>query len=180
MSPRRHRTQFSRSAAAGEVLPEIPQDYGVARRLRRQREARQLVLVARSPAGRDIRLTPRAASAWQKMKDAAACDGIELIPLSGFRSVARQTEIIREKLAGGETVDEVLRFVAAPGYSEHHTGRAIDIGSPEDSDLDEGFARTPAFRWLKAHASHFGFTLSFPRGNPHGIGYEPWHWCWHR
>ena len=111
------------------------------------------------------------------MKKAAAHDGIELVAISGFRSVVRQTEIIREKLAKGESIGDILRFVAAPGYSEHHTGRAIDIGSPDHGELDEDFARTRAFRWLKARARHFGFTLSFPRGNPHGIGYEPWHWC---
>ncbi|HLP25741.1 MAG TPA: D-alanyl-D-alanine carboxypeptidase family protein, partial [Acidobacteriota bacterium] len=34
------------------------------------------------------------------------------------------------------------------------------------------------FRWLKRHAGEFGFTLSYPKNNPHQIGYEPWHWCW--
>lgn len=105
-------------------------------------------------------------------------DGVELLPLSGFRSIARQTRLIRAKLAGGQAIADILRTVAAPGYSEHHTGRAIDIGSPEHIELDEDFARTRAFRWLKAHAGRFGFSLSYPRGNPHGIAYEPWHWCW--
>ncbi|HVT32680.1 MAG TPA: D-alanyl-D-alanine carboxypeptidase family protein, partial [Rhodanobacteraceae bacterium] len=39
--------------------------------------------------------------------------------------------------------------------------------------------RSPAFAWLKRHASRFGFRLSYPRRNRHGIAYEPWHWCWH-
>jgi LAS superfamily LD-carboxypeptidase LdcB len=45
-------------------------------------------------------------------------------------------------------------------------------------ELDEEFAATVAYRWLEEHAPGFGFTLTYPRGNPHGIGYEPWHWCW--
>jgi D-alanyl-D-alanine carboxypeptidase len=109
---------------------------------------------------------------------AAARDSIVLLPLSGFRSVARQTVLIRKKVAVGQRIDEILRLVAAPGYSEHHTGRALDVGTPEDIALDEYFARTAAFRWLRRHAGEFGFHLSFPRRNPHDIVYEPWHWCW--
>lgn len=180
MSPRTRRTHSSRSLTERSGVLGIPKNYGPHRGLRRQREASQLVLVAHSPSGREVKLTPRTASAWRRMKVAAAHDGVVLVAISGFRSVVRQTEIIREKLAAGQSIDDILRFVAAPGYSEHHTGRAIDIGSPENTELDEDFAQTPAFRWLEAHARHFGFTLSFPPGNPHGIGYEPWHWCWHR
>jgi len=102
-----------------------------------------------------------------------------LLPLSGFRSVARQEEIIREKLSAGQPLADILRLVAAPGYSEHHTGRALDLGAPDEPPLEEGFAETAAFTWLVAHAGDYGFRLSYPRGNPHGIAYEPWHWCWH-
>lgn len=160
----------------------IPDDYGASRSLRRFREANQrtLVLVGRAPDdGRRVRLTRPAAAAWRRMRTAAARDRIELLPLSGFRSVARQIRIIRTKLAAGEAIADILRLVAAPGFSEHHSGRAIDIGSPEHIELDEHFARTAAFRWLRRHAGEFGFRLSYPRRNPHGIGYEPWHWCWH-
>jgi D-alanyl-D-alanine carboxypeptidase len=44
--------------------------------------------------------------------------------------------------------------------------------------LTAAFARTREFRWLKRHATQFGFHLSYPRGNQQGIAYEPWHWCW--
>ncbi|MDB6165085.1 MAG: vanYB, partial [Lacunisphaera sp.] len=127
-----------------------------------------------------IQLTPAAARAWRRMRAAAAVDGIVLVPLSGFRSVVRQTGIIRKKLAAGRSLGSILRFIAAPGCSEHHTGRALDLGSPEDQEMEYSFARTGAFRWLQRHAARFGFRLSYPRGNPHGIGYEPWHWCWRR
>jgi D-alanyl-D-alanine carboxypeptidase len=156
----------------------IPADYAEARHLPVQREAATLVSIGRSPAGRLIRLAPRAAAAWRRMQAAAAGDGIELRPISGFRSVARQTTLIRRKLAAGARVENILRFVAAPGCSEHHTGRALDLGTPADLELDELFARTAAFRWLEHNAERFGFHLSYPRGNVHGIGYEPWHWCW--
>ena len=128
--------------------------------------------------GKIVRLSPHAASAWKRMKAAAAVENVSLLPLSGFRSVARQTVIIRSKLAAGESIESILGLVAAPGCSEHHTGRALDIGSPTNLKLEAGFARTREYRWLKANAHRFGFHLSYPKNNQHGIGYEPWHWCW--
>lgn len=157
----------------------IPADYARTRHLPVQREARALVAIGRSSDGRIIRLAPRAAQAWRKMRTAAALNGIGLLPVSGFRSIARQTRIIRSNLAKGRPLDDLLRYVAAPGCSEHHTGRALDIASARHPDLDAGFARTREFKWLARHARHFGFSLSYPRNNRHGIGYEPWHWCWH-
>jgi D-alanyl-D-alanine carboxypeptidase len=81
-------------------------------------------------------------------------------------------------LASGKALEEILRYVAAPGFSEHHTGRALDVGSPEHSDLDEEFGDTVAFSWLQENGARFGFRLTYPRSNRHGIAYEPWHWCW--
>ncbi|HVU24599.1 MAG TPA: M15 family metallopeptidase [Opitutus sp.] len=159
----------------------IPPDYLAARGLPLQPEAgaAELVLVAcAADDHREIHLVTPAADAWRRMHDAAAADGITLLPLSGFRSVARQAEIVRAQLAAGRAIGEVLRLVAAPGCSEHHTGRALDLGTPGEPPLEEGFATTPAFAWLRRRAREFGFALSYPPGNPHGIAFEPWHWCW--
>lgn len=157
----------------------IPADYVTERRMPLQSAARRLVSIG--PAaddGRTVRLAPRAAAAWHRLRDAAARDGVTLLPLSGYRSVARQTALIRRKLAEGEKIADILQLVAAPGCSEHHTGRALDLGSPAELSLDARFARTAEFRWLTRHAGKFGFHLSYPPRNPHSIGYEPWHWCW--
>jgi D-alanyl-D-alanine carboxypeptidase len=113
------------------------------------------------------------------MRETASKAGVALLAVSGFRSIERQAEIIRAKLSSGQKIEDILRLVAAPGYSEHHTGRAIDIGTPGEEPLTEAFADTPAFRWLAENAGHFGFRLSYPKGNAHGIAYEPWHWCFH-
>ena len=180
MPIRHHRIPAARRARRPARELGIPANYGPSRGLTPHREARRLVSVGPAPDdGKPVRLTPRAAVAWRQMRDAAAGDGVVLLPLSGFRSVARQTEIIREKLDAGQLLADILRLVAAPGYSEHHTGRALDLGSPEHIELDAHFARTAAYRWLRRRAGEFGFHLSFPRGNRHGIAYEPWHWCWH-
>ena len=174
--------QPPRSAQPRRVLwaaLSIPADYAEQRHLPLQREATRLVSIG--PAaddGKTLRMAPRAASAWKRMRAAAARNGVQLLPLSAFRSVARQTKIIRGKLAAGEMIADILQLVAAPGCSEHHTGRALDIGSPDEFELVEHFAKTAEFRWLRKHAGKFGFHLSYPRRNPHCIAYEPWHWCW--
>jgi D-alanyl-D-alanine carboxypeptidase len=75
---------------------------------------------------------------------------------------------------------DILRSVAAPGCSEHHTGCALDLGDDTSPPLEESFGRTMAFRWLVRHAARFHFRLSYPRRNPQGLVYEPWHWRWRR
>lgn len=157
----------------------VPKNYAHERALERKSEpaGNELVSVA-SSADRDVRLVQPAAMAWRKMHEAAARDGVVLLPLSGFRSVARQAEIIEAKLTRGLAIHAILAVNAAPGYSEHHTGRAIDIGTPGEPPLERTFALCPAFAWLSAHAVTFGFVLTYPENNPHGVIYEPWHWCW--
>lgn len=159
----------------------IPASYAIDRRLEPQFEATEseLVTVGSSLAGKSVQLTPPAAAAWERLKTAAAADGVTLVALSGFRSYARQAEIVREKLQRGQSLPDILRVTAAPGFSEHHTGCALDIGTPGSPPLKEDFAQTAAFRWLEKRAASFGFRLSYLRDNPHGFIYEPWHWCWH-
>jgi len=142
-------------------------------------EAESLQSVGVDTFGREIQMAPDTARAWIDMKRASEETGVNLLLISGYRSVARQTEIVQRKLDAGITLDEILRVSAYPGHSEHHTGRALDLGSPDAEHLTEAFEQTREFKWLNTHASQFGFHLSYPRDNPHGITYEPWHWCLH-
>ncbi len=158
---------------------DVPTDVAARAAKRIHPEAKRLVFIGRAADdGRILRLTPRAAQAWRRMQAAATADGVTLLPLSAFRSVARQTAIIRRKLARGQRIADILRVSALPGCSEHHTGRALDLGAPGHLQLEATFARTREFRWLRQHAGRFDFHLSYPRNNPQGIAYEPWHWCW--
>ena len=134
-----------------------------------------------SYAGRDrfarpLWLTAAAARAWRTMQVAAARDGLVLQAISGYRSHAYQLGIFKRKLARGQSVAEILAVNAAPGYSEHHSGNAMDISAPDEPAAEESFEHSMAFNWLQRRAGDFGFTLSYPRDNPHGIVYEPWHW----
>lgn len=157
----------------------VPADHGRSRSLRRVREPAKLEFVGMDTQQRAQWLAPRAAAAWQRMHAAAAADSIELQIVSAFRSVAYQLGILRRKRERGLSIAEILRVSAAPGYSEHHSGRALDVTTPGYAALEEEFEASPAFAWLRTHASRFGFRMSYPRDNPHGIAYEPWHWCWH-
>ncbi|HEX4480226.1 MAG TPA: M15 family metallopeptidase [Rudaea sp.] len=157
----------------------VPRDHGTSRQLRRVREARSLRLIGLDTQSRPQWMTPSAAHAWARMRDAAARDATTLHVVSAFRSVEYQLGIIRRKLERGLSMDEILRVSAAPGFSEHHSGRAFDLTTPGFVALEEEFEKSAAFAWLRANASTFGFRMSYPRGNPHGISYEPWHWCWH-
>jgi D-alanyl-D-alanine carboxypeptidase len=143
-----------------------------------QMEAGILVSIGPDIYQREQRMLPGAAKAWRAMVESAAGDNVVLQAVSAFRSVDYQAGIVSRKLGKGETIRDILQVSAAPGYSEHHTGRAIDITTPGAAVLEEEFEKTEAFSWLTAHAGDFGFSMSFPRGNPHGVAYEPWHWAW--
>lgn len=123
-----------------------------------------------------LALAPEAAQAWILMQAAAAHDGIELVPVSAYRSPAQQRAIVAAKRERGDSWSEILRRNVPPGYSEHHTGDAIDIATPQSPGLVSAFASTEAFDWLQAHAGDYCFALSYPRGNAAGLDFEPWHW----
>lgn len=128
--------------------------------------------------GRPQQLTESAYQAWTEMKRDAARHGVEMFIISAFRSPRYQHDLIAAKLAGGQSLEQILKVNTAPGYSEHHTGRALDIGAPECDALQEEFENTEAFQWLENQAGSYGFSMSYPRGNALGISYEPWHWCY--
>ena len=155
----------------------IPGDYGTRHRLARQPEARKLRSIGLDIHGREQFMSPRAGAAWQRLRQRAQREGLELQAVSAFRSVAYQAELLRRKLARGLTMEAILRVSAAPGFSEHHSGNAIDITTPGFAPLEAEFELSPAFQWLDQHASKLGFGLSFPRENRHHLAFEPWHWC---
>lgn len=157
----------------------VPRDYATRRALRRMPEPKHLVCIGTDIHDRAQWLAPAAARAWRRMHAAAAGDAIELQLVSAFRSARYQLGIVQRKLEHGQTIEQILRVSAAPGYSEHHLGHVLDLTQTGFAPLEEAFEHSPAFAWLRAHAARFGFVLSYPRGNRHGIAYEPWHWRWH-
>lgn len=121
---------------------------------------------------------PKARAAFEKIAAAAKSEGFELVAFSGFRSYEYQTTLYTNyvKRDGQEQAD---RYSARPGYSEHQTGLAFDIGElgKEDLWLTSAFGETPAGQWLVNHAHEYGFILRYPKGKEDitGFMYESWH-----
>ena len=113
-----------------------------------------------------------------KMREEAKKDGIYLVLLSGYRSINLQKDIFYSlKSIRNQEAAERARVSAPPGYSEHSTGFAIDIGdaTQRETDFETDFENTDAFRWLIKNEAKFHFKLSFNKDNKY-IDYEPWHW----
>ncbi len=116
---------------------------------------------------------------FKEMQSKAAERGISLQLLSGYRSIELQREIFYEnKSIRNQTAVERSRDSAPPGYSEHSTGYAIDVGDGNypNTHFEVEFEQTPAFKFMKRFASKYHFVLSFPPNNKQGVSYEPWHW----
>ncbi len=141
-------------------------------------EAPEAELQALIPDGQ-FRLRKSAAQAYQEMAIAAQAAGVTLVPLSAFRSIKEQEQVfVSLKQERVQTAAERANVSAPPGYSEHHTGYAIDIGDSNNAatNLNPAFEQTAAFKWLQDNAPKFNFEMSFTKNNAQGVTYEPWHW----
>ena len=173
------KTEEPYDARVAQTLAElgIPASYGMDRHMPSYAEAKDLVSVGVDIYGRDRQLTPHAAGRWTGLRATAQQDGVALLLVSAFRSLEYQRQIFERKIRAGEALEGILKVNTPPGYSEHHTGRAVDLATPGCPPLTEEFETTAAFAWLVRHAHRFGFAMTYPRGNRFGIAYEPWHWA---
>lgn len=143
-----------------------------------QADPLSLVPVGASRDGKLIHLArPETADAFRRMSEAAQKEGVRLHVIWAYRSLSLQKEQFAESQAKHGRRNGI-RWLAPPGFSEHQTGWALDIGDLADPEADDNplFERTAAFRWLQARAHGYGFELSFKPGNWQGVSYEPWHW----
>jgi D-alanyl-D-alanine carboxypeptidase len=123
-------------------------------------------------------LRKEAAAALERMFSGAEAQGVRLVSTSAYRSYTAQRQVLASDTAqGGAAYANTIDM--RPGYSEHQTGWAVDIGSSTRPavDFDAGMADTPEGRWLATNAWQYGFHLSYPkdRESVTGILYEPWH-----
>ena len=127
----------------------------------------------------------RIAGSLREMIASAAGQGIDLIVTSAYRPAERQSVLHNQQIdrflgygrSREEAVAAASTIVLPPGTSEHQTGLAVDIVTPEHQALTEAFADTPAGIWLAANAHRYGFILRYPRDTMHitGVIFEPWH-----
>ena len=106
--------------------------------------------------------------------------GIDIRAESAYRSVVDQEELwVYFKDMYGE--EYCQKYLAIPGYSEHHTGLAVDICLSKDgkiiNDNDEMIAEKEIFSKVHELMTEYGFILRYPEGKEGitGYAYEPWH-----
>lgn len=111
--------------------------------------------------------------AFSKMYEAAKKEGLGLVINSSYRSYKEQEALCAyyKELYGDGYVN---RYVAFPGYSEHQTGLAFDIGSTTSNI----FAQSEEYTWMLDNAYKYGFILRFTNKKMSYTGFrsEPWHY----
>ncbi len=118
------------------------------------------------------------ADALEKLSTAAEADGITLTLESGYRSYNFQVNLYDHYVSvQGKAVADTQS--ARPGYSEHQTGLAADLGgvTKPACNVEDCFKDTPEGEWIVANAYKYGFIIRYPEGKQAVTGYiyEPWH-----
>ncbi len=120
-------------------------------------------------------LRKEAADALSRMIAAAKAEGLTITPMSGYRSYSRQETVYKNEVAayGQAKADSQS---AKPGYSEHQTGWAIDVGGG-GCGIEDCFGNTPNGKWVAANSYKHGFIVRYQTGKEAITGYraEPWH-----
>ena len=117
--------------------------------------------------------------------EGAAKDNVKLLICYGYRTLEQSQQLFEKQLRKQRSyglseeaaLAEAKRWVAPPGTSDHHTGLALDIVTPEHQVLNHAFYNTPAGQWMAEHSWEYGFVIRFPEDKQEitGITYEPWH-----
>ena len=112
--------------------------------------------------------------AFIRMRNAASNEGLSIMAVSGYRSVEYQENLYNSYLES-DTLENVDRYSARAGYSEHHTGMAIDLFGSEHGLRN--FINTPEYPWVKENAHKYGFIIRYTETGEYITGYEfePWH-----
>lgn len=136
--------------------------------------------------GSPYQVDTRIAEDLRAMLEDAQRDGVDLLICSAYRSYEQQARNLQQSVnryrRTGYSPDQAMtmagRYVAQAGESEHQTGLAVDIVTPDYQVLDDGYANTAAAKWLEENAARYGFILRYPQNKSEitGIWYEPWHY----
>lgn len=123
-------------------------------------------------SGRQV--TESTKAAFERLQQDAVKAGISIRDASAYRSIAYQEEVY-DRYLQKDSHDQVDTYSSRPGYSDHHTGEAIDVVGSK-GDLTD-FTGTPEAAWVAKNAWKYGFIVRFPKGQEDVTGYiyEPWH-----
>lgn len=128
----------------------------------------------------DVKIEKKAYQKYKELKKALEEEGITIELDSIYRSVKEQQELW-DRWTVEKGIDYVKKYVAVPGYSEHHTGLAIDICIRKDGKLiaenEDMIAEREIFGKIHEKLADYGFILRYLEGKEDitGYAYEPWH-----
>lgn len=113
---------------------------------------------------------------FKKMYEAAKKDNVKLFIASPYRSYSEQATLYNYYV-NTDGVKNADTYSARPGFSEHHTGLAMDLIPEYGLDLDT-FENSDGFNWMQSNAYKYGFILRYPKDKEYITGYiyEPWHY----
>ena len=130
--------------------------------------------------GKKTKLEKETLDKFYELRQAAKNIGLEIEINSAYRSVAGQEEIAKELLEQ-KGPEYVQLYVATPGYSEHHTGLAVDVALRQNGERvvenEEKTVKLHMYEQLHTILADYGFILRYPKGKEEitGYRYEPWH-----
>ena len=132
--------------------------------------------------GEELKVEHRTYEAFQQLRSELLGYGIQIELDSAYRSVEEQQEIWDAWSADPDLGESYCqKYLAVPGYSEHHTGLAIDIFIVKDGriirDNEALLADEEDFAVVHELMPQYGFILRYPKGEETvtGYAYEPWH-----
>lgn len=124
-----------------------------------------------------IYLERKTAEAWYQLKEFLSNQGIKFDICSGFLSLENQQYKYNSFLKRNG-LELTKRRMSLPGYSEHHTGLAIDCDYFKDNDW-AGICNddNPETKYIHSILHNFGFILRYPKHKQEitKMQYEPWH-----
>lgn len=128
----------------------------------------------------------RIRASLEQMIDDAKEDGMQLMICSSYRDIKKQDSLVDKSIAKWmkkgmgytEAFYKTKEQIALTGYSEHHTGLAVDIVGKSHQSLDAAQADTKEAKWLNEHAYEYGFVLRYPADKEKEtmISFESWHY----
>ena len=132
--------------------------------------------------GKPIKVERTAYNAYLELKKFLETKNIFIEIDSSYRSLEEQQRILDDTIRESG-IEHASKYVAPVGYSEHHTGLAIDLALVVDGKkiADDGtndlFDYDDIYREIHKYLQDFGFILRYPEGKESitGYNYEPWH-----
>ena len=132
------------------------------------------------PWGNEVKIEKTTLEQFNKLQSALLKQDVDIRLDSVYRSVEEQVALW-ESFEEEYGEDYCKKYLAEPGYSEHHTGLAVDVCIMKDgeaiNDNDTMLAETELFKKVHELMPEYGFILRYPEGKESitGYVYEPWH-----